>query len=205
MDGFTLTESIEVPASHGRALGVSPGERLRIIDVEGRQVGDLAAWRRGQPEEYLSPAHTVTRNWRITLRPGDILATNLRNDMFRVIADTVGYHDLIVPCCDPVAYLKRYGLAHHRSCTCNLEEALAAIGADCPVRGEMAFNLFMRNRIGPMGEMVYEEPTHGPGSHMELECLIEAVVALSACPQDQTPTNGWKCTPMRIERWTPLT
>lgn len=203
MERCILSESITVPASGGGALRLRVGERLRIIDIEGRQVGDLAAWRQGVPDECLSPAHTVTRNWRITLRPGDVLATNRRNDMFRVLADTVGYHDLIVPCCDPEAYLKRYGLANHRSCTCNLQEAVASIGETCAVRGEMAFNLFMKNRIGPGGEMVYEEPVHGPGSYMDLECLMDAVVALSACPQDQTPTNGWKCTPMTLERWTP--
>jgi uncharacterized protein YcgI (DUF1989 family) len=205
MDAFKLAQSVDVPASHGRALRVGRGERLRIIDVEGRQVGDLAAWRADDPSEYLSPSHTVTQNWRITLRPGDALATNRRNDMFRVVADTVGYHDMVVPCCDSEAYLRRYGLADHRSCKSNLEEALAAIGLDYPVRGELALNLFMKTRIGPGGEMVYEEPTHGPGSHIDLDCLMDVVIALSACPQDQTPTNGWKCTPMRLERWTPAT
>jgi uncharacterized protein YcgI (DUF1989 family) len=201
MDTLVLAEAVAVPASHGAAMRLRKGERLRIVDVEGRQVGDLAAWNADDPGEYFSPSHTVTQNWRVTLRPGDVLATNRRNDMFRVIADTVGYHDMIVPCCDPEAYLRRYGLPSHRSCKRNLEEALAGIGLDYPVRGELALNVFMRNRIGPEGEMVYEEPLHGPGSYIDLECLMDAVVALSACPQDQTPTNGWKCTPMRLERW----
>lgn len=205
MERFKLAEVVDVPACEGRAIRVRVGDRLRIVDVEGRQVGDFAAWSAVDPDEYFSPSHTVTQNWRITLRPGDALATNRRNDMFRVVADTVGYHDLIVPCCDPEAYLRRYALADHRSCTVNLGEALSAIGLAFPVRGEQALNLFMKTRIGPAGEMIYEEPSHGAGSHIDLDCLMEAVVALSACPQDQTPTNGWKCTPMRLERWIPAT
>ena len=30
---------------------------------------------------------------------------------------------------------------------------------------------------------------------------LYSVVALSACPQDQTPTNGWNCSKMKINIW----
>jgi uncharacterized protein YcgI (DUF1989 family) len=203
VNGFTLSETVVVPASHGRALRVQAGDRVRIIDLEGQQVGDLMAWRVDDPAEYLSPAHTVTYNWRITLRPGDVLSSNRREAMFKVVADTVGYHDLIVPCCDAEAYLNRYKLAHHRSCKSNLAEALAELGLAYEVHGERAVNVFMKTRIGPDGAMIYEQPTHPAGAHLDLDCLVDAVLALSACPQDQTPTNGWKCTPMSLERWTP--
>jgi uncharacterized protein YcgI (DUF1989 family) len=205
MNGFTLAETVIVPASHGRALRVRAGDRVRITDLEGKQVGDLMAWCVADPTEYLSPAHTVTYNWRIIPRVGDVLASNRREAMFRVVADTVGYHDLIVPCCDAEAYLNRYSLADHRSCKGNLEEALAELGLDYEVQGERAINVFMKTRIGPDGAMIYEEPTHPAGSRLELDCLVDAVLALSACPQDQTPTNGWKCTPLGLERWTPTT
>lgn len=205
MKGFNLAETAVAPASRGRALRAQAGDRVRITDLEGQQVGDLMAWSAADPTEYLSPAHTVTANWRIIPRVGDVLATNRRQAMFRVVADTVGYHDLIVPCCDAEAYLNRYGLAHHRSCKGNLEEALAELGLGYPVHGERAINVFMKTRIGPDGAMIYEEPTHPAGSHLDLDCLMDTVLALSACPQDQTPTNGWKCTPMSLERWTPAT
>jgi len=203
MIGYTLRESVFIPASHGGALRAGPGDRLRLVDLEGQQVGDLVAWRSGEPGEYFSPAHTVTQNWRITLRVGDVLASNRRNDMFRIVADSVGRHDLIVPCCDAEAYQRRYNVSDHRSCKANLQEAVAALGLDYPVEGERAINLFMHNRIGDAGEMIYEAPGHVAGSHIELECLMPVVVAVSACPQDLTPTNGWKCTPLLLERWTP--
>ena len=205
MHGFRLEESIFIPASHGRALRAAAGDRLRLVDLEGQQVGDLVAWRDGDPSEYFSPAHTVTQNWRITLRVGDTLATNRRADMFRMVADTVGRHDLIVPCCDAEAYLRRYNLSDHRSCKTNLEEAVAALGLDYPVAGERAVNIFMHNRLGEAGEMIYEAPGHGAGSFLELECLMDVVVAVSACPQDRSPTNGGTCTPLQLERWSPTT
>jgi len=203
--GFTLKESLLIPASHGGALRAGAGDHLRLVDLEGQQVGDLVAWRADDPSEYFSPSHTVTQNWRVTLRVGDVLATNRRNDMFRIVSDSVGRHDIVVPCCDPEAYLRRYGLTEHRSCKVNLEEAVAALGLDYPVAGERAINIFMHNRIGQAGEMIYEAPSHVAGSHIELDCLMGVVVAVSACPQDLTPTNGWKCTPMLLERWSPTT
>tara|TARA_Y100001968_G_C18760394_1_gene437448 strand:- start:339 stop:497 length:159 start_codon:yes stop_codon:yes gene_type:complete len=46
--------------------------------------------------------------------------------------------------------------------------------------------------------MVYEEPIHTPGSKIVLEVLLDSVIAISACPQDQTPTNGWNCSEMKL-------
>jgi uncharacterized protein YcgI (DUF1989 family) len=203
LDGFTLRAEYLAPPMRGVAFRVNAGECFQIIDVKGQQVGDLVAFNASDPEEYFSPSHTVTQNWRVALRVGDVLASNRRNNMMRIVADTVGYHDLIVPCCDPEAYLKRYGLKDHRSCKANMEEALAAIQIDWPVRGENAWNIFMKNEIQPDGKMVYLEPTHGPGSSITLDALMDMVIALSACPQDQTPTNGWNCTEMLVKVWKP--
>ena len=75
------------------------------------------------------------------------------------------------------------------------------IGEDCHLSGELAWNMFMKNKIGKDGEMIYEEPIHAPGSKIILEVLRDSVVALSACPQDQTPTNGWNCSKMKINIW----
>ena len=57
---------------------------------------------------------------------------------------------------------------------------------------------FMKNKIGSGGEMIYEEPSHKPSSKIVLEVLLDSLIALSACPQDQTPTNGWNCSEMKI-------
>lgn len=202
MPGFKLRQEVLAPAKHGCGFRAAKGERIQIVDVRGQQVADLIAFKADAPSEYFSPAHTVTHNWRVTLRMNDVLASNRRNSLMRVVEDTVGYHDIVVPCCDPEAYLKRYGLHDHRSCKVNLEEGMASIGLDWPVHGERAWNIFMKTRIEADGKMVYLEPTHGPGSYITLEVLEDLVCALSACPQDQTPTNGPECTEMLVYIWT---
>lgn len=204
MEGFDCIQELVVPASCGKALSVLAGDCLEIVDIEGKQVGDLMAWITGEEEEeYFSPAHTLTQNWSVRLPMGGVMATNKRRILFEVLEDTVGVHDFIVPCCDPEAYITRYGMHDHRSCLVNIKEALGEIEASFPVRAEMACNLFMNNRIEGDGTIVYEEPTHGPGSRLLLRCCLPATVALSACPQDQTPTNGWNCSPMLMKVWRP--
>jgi uncharacterized protein YcgI (DUF1989 family) len=204
MDGWAISEEYLAPPSHGVAFRARAGDRLEIVDVRGQQVGDLVAFRAEDAGEYLSPAHTVTQNWSVALRPGSVLASNRRNDLLRVLEDTVGYHDIVVPCCDAEAYLRRYGMRDHRSCKSNIEEAFRALGVDLPVRGETAWNIFMKTEIRADGAMVYLPPEHGPGSHIVLEVLADLIVGLSACPQDQTPTNGYDCTEMLARIWRPV-
>lgn len=200
---YACIQSVVVPGSHGKAVKVEAGDRLEIIDLEGKQVGDLMAWATDVEggTEYFSPAHTLTQNWSIALKPGSVLATNKRRVVFEILEDDVGVHDILVPCCDPEAYVTRYGLHDHRSCLANIQEALAEIGETVPARAEMAWNIFMANRIVEGGKIIYDEPTHGPGSKIILECKLPAIVALSSCPQDQTPTNGWNCSPMEMKVW----
>jgi uncharacterized protein len=202
--GFKLVETVLAPASHGCAFRVSKGDRLRIIDPKGQQVGDLMAFKTQQPEEYFSPAHTITQNWSINLTPGSVLASNKRNNLMKILEDTVGYHDILVPCCDPETYITRYGIYDHRSCLANIQEGLGSIGqGHWEAHGERAWNVFMKNRIDLDGKMVYLEPTHGPNSYITLEVHEDLTCALSACPQDQTPTNGPECTEMLVEVWAP--
>lgn len=204
ISGFKLKEEVVAPPSHGCAFRVAKGERFQIVDPKGQQVGDLVAFNANDPGEYFSPAHTITQNWSVALKVGDVLASNRRNNLMTILEDTVGYHDIVVPCCDPETYVTRYGIHDHRSCLVNMQEGLAGIGlSDWEVHGAQAWNVFMKNQIEPDGKMVYLEPTHPPNSYMTLEALEDLVVALSACPQDQTPTNGPECTEMLVRVWTP--
>jgi uncharacterized protein YcgI (DUF1989 family) len=202
--GFKLREEVIAPPMGGCAFRVMKGERFQIVDPKGQQVGDLVAFNADDPKEYFSPAHTITQNWSIDLKAGNVLASNRRNNLMKILEDSVGYHDIVVPCCDPETYITRYGIHDHRSCLRNLIEGLESIGlGDWEVHGAQAWNIFMKNRIEPDGKMVYLEPTHGPNSFITLEALENLVVALSACPQDQTPTNGPECTEMLVRIWEP--
>ena len=87
MDGYKLKEDLLVPASYGNATVVEEGQCIEIVDVEGKQVGDFMAWVRDRQDEWFSPAHTVTQNWRVKLNVGDLLVTNRRRDIFKLLND----------------------------------------------------------------------------------------------------------------------
>jgi uncharacterized protein len=201
--GYRLRAEVLVPAGQARALRVARGELLQLVDVQGQQVADLMAWRLAEPTEPLSPAHTVSCLARLVPREGQELFSSRRRPLLRLRRDTVGRHDLLVPCCDPERYQRDFGLQDHPSCLESIRAALLDAGERWTPRGELAWNVFMHNTITPDGEVVTEAPGHGPGDHVELEALDDLGVVASSCPQDLTPCNGWKITPVAFRVYAP--
>jgi hypothetical protein len=193
-----IVSEIVVPAREGRGVILRAGQLLNIIDLEGHQVGDLVAWRRGDVREYMSPAHTVSCNASIRLSAGSQLFTNRRNPIFTIVRDDVGKHDIVVPCCDPERYSRDFGQHDHPSCLRNLEQARDLLGESFDIRGEQAWNVFMHNRVTPEGKVVTDPAAHPAGATITLRAEMDAVALLSACPQDLTPCNDFNPTPMKL-------
>jgi uncharacterized protein YcgI (DUF1989 family) len=193
-----IVSEIVVPAREGRGVILRAGQLLDIIDLEGHQVGDLVAWRRGDVREYMSPAHTVSCNASIRLSAGSQLFTNRRNPIFTIVRDDVGKHDIVVPCCDPERYSRDFGQHDHPSCLRNLEQARDLLGESFDIRGEQAWNVFMHNRVTPEGKVVTDPAAHPAGATITLRAEMDAVALLSACPQDLTPCNDFNPTPMKL-------
>lgn len=198
--GAEMVEEIVVPAREARVAKVEKGQILQIVDLEGQQVGDLMAFRTDDPDDYLSPAHTLSCLVKLVPEVGDQLFSNHRNPLLEILRDDVGNHDLIVPCCDPERYARDYGDTEHRSCLGSIREALEASDIAWPAPGESAWNVFMNNRHED-GKIVTHEPEHGAGSSIDLEVLEDLTVVLSACPQDLSPCNAFNPTPMAIRIW----
>jgi uncharacterized protein YcgI (DUF1989 family) len=193
----TVSE-IVVPAREGRGVILRAGQLLDVIDLEGHQVGDLVAWRRGDVSEYMSPAYTVSCNASIRLDAGSQLFTNRRNPIFTILRDDVGKHDIVVPCCDPERYSRDFGEHDHSSCLRNLEQARDLLGESFDIRGEQAWNVFMHNRVTPEGKVVTDPAAHPAGATITLRAEMDVVALLSACPQDLTPCNDFNPTPMKL-------
>ena len=122
-----LVTDVEVPAREARVVEVKRGQVLQIVDLEGQQVGDLMAYRPSDPDEYLSPAHTLSCLVKLMPEVGDELFSNLRTPLLRITRDDVGTHDMIVPCCDQQRYARDYDQPDHPSCLGSLETALARL------------------------------------------------------------------------------
>src|ERR1700688_3051581 len=112
-----------IPGGHGRAFPVSQGQFLEIIDTEGQQVADFVAFAAQDRREWASTTHTRSSTLRLSLKVGDVLESNWRRPMFRIVRDDVGSHDVITSMCDERRYQIDYGVEGHRSCRTNLTEA----------------------------------------------------------------------------------
>lgn len=187
-----------VPARKGRGVYLKKGQLIDIVDVEGHQVGDLIAWFRDDPSEYLSPTHTVSCNASIMLATGSQLFSNHRNPVFTILHDDVEKHDIIVPCCDHERFKRDYNLDDHDHCLANLEHARDLLGEDVELRGETAWNVFMHNRVTEDGQVVTDPAAHEAGATITLLAHEDLVVLLSACPQDLTPCNDFNPTSMMM-------
>jgi len=198
-----IIETIEIAARHGAAVEVKRGQVVRVIDVDGAQVGDLVCFNRHDLGECYSPQNTVLFNRTVYPKVGALLVSNRGRPMMRLVADTVGVHDLICGSCSDEYYRNR--LDHHephRSCRGNLAEAVAPWGV-APRDIPFSFNVFMRWPVQPDGAVVPMAAPSGADDYADFLAEMDVVVANSACPSDITPTNAHHPTPMRLVVYEP--
>ena len=185
-----------IPAGHGRAFPVPNGALLEIVDVEGQQVADFISVIENDPKEWLSATHSRSTFLRLNLKVGDRLQTNWRRDIYEVVSDDVGMHDLITSMCDARRYRIDYGVENHRSCRSNFTEALA------PWRYEEwqipdVINIFQNAPIHADRTFGNEIPTSKAGDKIVLRAMVDGIVAgISACPQDLNACNGFHPSPI---------
>jgi uncharacterized protein YcgI (DUF1989 family) len=185
-----------IPAGHGRAFPVPNGALLEIVDVEGQQVADFISIIENDPKEWLSATHSRSTFLRLNLKVGDRLQTNWRRDIYEVVSDDVGMHDLITSMCDARRYRIDYGVDNHRSCRSNFTEALA------PWRYEEwqvpdVINIFQNAPIHADRTFGNEIPTSKAGDKIVLRAMVDGIVAaISACPQDLNACNGFHPSPI---------
>jgi len=187
-----------VPAREARWVSVAAGQILEVVDLEGRQVGDLMAYMAGKPAHYFSPAHTCSCLTKLAPEVGDEWYSNHRVPMLRVLRDDVGHHDFVVPCCDRERYERDYKQPDHGSCLESLMEARGELASAFDPGGELAANVFMNNVLTDEHRIETHTPTHGAGATLELLVLADLVVGLSACPQDLTVCNDFNPTSMAL-------
>ena len=180
-----------VPAGHGRAFRVPKGALLEIVDVEGQQVADFISINELDRTEWLSATHTRSQTLRLNLKIGDRLQTNWRHEMYEVVSDDVGIHDLITSMCDSRRYRIDYGVENHRSCRSNFLEALQQWNYE-EWQIPDVINIFQNAPIHADRTFGNEIPTSKAGDKFVLRALMDGIVAaISACPQDLNPCNGF--------------
>jgi uncharacterized protein YcgI (DUF1989 family) len=186
-----------VPPNSGAAFEVARGQRLRVAATT---IVDFVAFNRHDLRERFDQARTKTYNSKIWISAGDVLMTKSNNPLLRIVADTYagqGTHDLQKGMCSG----RRFQLAAREGrvaeyynrpiaaeslpdhgCWENLSGALAPYGIP-PEDVPSPFNLFQTLAIDfTTGRMANTSIRPRPGTHVDFVAEMDALVAVSACP-----------------------
>ncbi|WP_431933872.1 DUF1989 domain-containing protein [Nonomuraea jabiensis] len=188
-----------VPATEARAVKVRTGQRVRVTDLEGGQVGDVFAFAADDANEHLSASHTRAATSRLFPAIGEQFVTDRRRPILTLVEDTSpGRHDMLIAACDPARYRALGVSGFHASCADNLAKSMAGLGLAMPVIPQPV-NVFMRIPVADDGRLSWLSSISRPNDAITLEAAMDCVFVVSACPQDLVGINGHKPTPLAID------
>ncbi|MEV4125270.1 urea carboxylase-associated family protein [Nocardia sp. NPDC049707] len=205
MTALSYPEPVTIPARQARSVTLHAGERLRIIDIDGGQVGDVFAYNAHDITEHHSAAHTRTHTSRLFPALGESFVTNRRRPILTYLADTSpGMHDMLIAACDPQRYAA-YGDPTHRNCADNLRQTMAELGHPGLPCIPQPINIFMRIPVAADESLSWLAAATAPGDAITVRAEMDCIVVVSACPQDHNPINGAGPTPLAMTILPPTT
>jgi uncharacterized protein YcgI (DUF1989 family) len=191
--------SLLVAPQSGQAVAVSRGELVRVVDVDGHQVGDMWAADAADPSCWLSPGHTRDRRERLFPRVGEQFTDSRGAPILELATDTSpGVHDMLFPPCDRWMYESR-GLPGHPNCHDNFLAAVSGAGISPPSAVPDPVNLFQNSVPQPDGSLQVGVAASRAGDAVSFLALRDIVLVLTACSVDYWPLNNGRCTPLQIQ------
>jgi urea carboxylase-associated protein 1 len=184
----------------GRVL--EKGERLCLVDLEGRQAVDFLCYNADNPAERYNAADTMKIGGKLWLGKGSKIYSDMGNVLFTVVDDTVGFHDTVGGCCSAESNRVRYGVWPTPNCRDNFLVILSKFGLG---KKDIVANInfFMYVPVGRRGEFAIKEGKSKPGDRVEIEARMRVLAVLSNCPQKYNPASGGNPTPIRVVVWRP--
>ena len=186
-----------IPAAGGAGLHLKRGERLRIIDPQGGQSGDLVAFSQ-DGRQRLSNGRTFDYNGKIYLSTDDVLWSDRSEPMLTIVADDVGRHDFLYSPCSLEMYRIQYAATgYHANCHDNLCAELRKMSI-VPEPLPTAFNFFMNVEVQPDGRLVFAPPRSRAGGSLVVRAEMDLALAMSSCPAS-TCNGGAPPRPLAFE------
>ncbi len=191
-------EIIHIPPASGVAFTLESGQRLRITDVQGQQVGDLVCFSADDPGLRFSAGRTRTINNKLRISVGDLLYSHSCEVMMRIVGDTCRVHDLLYPPCCRWVYEHKYGKPEKTGCLEHLAGALSPYGLS---QREIPdpFNVFMCTEVGDSSQLIIHEPLSRAGDYIDLRAEMDLLVGISACAAEEGPCNAGRLKPLQAE------
>jgi len=183
---------------------LSPGQILRIVDLEGNQAVDTLFYNAEDETERYSAVDTVREQGNLYLSAGTRLLSTEGRVLCTIVADTCGRHDTLGGACAAESNQVRYALEKRfmHSCRDTFLLTIATQTRHLSKRDLAAnVNFFMNVPVTPEGKLTFEDGLSAPGRYVELRAEMPVRVLISNCPQLNNPCNGYDPTPIRLLIW----
>ena len=196
---FAQTSAVVVDAGGSWGGRIAKGERVRLIDLEGRQAVDFLCYNAADVRDRYNAANTMKMGESIYINAGTTLYGEDATPLMKVVVSTCRDHDTIGGCCSVEMNQLRYG-RRTPACRANFIHELAKFGM-----GEEDIvanvNFFMSVPVARDGRMAISDSPSKAGDHVDVEALTDVLVVISNCPQRYNPAAGYNPTPVRVETY----
>lgn len=211
--------SVTVAPRDAAAIVVPAGNFLRILSVDGPQVGDLNLFNAHDlSERFYSGKTRALHGTHVTT--GDRLWSSFPTlrPMATITHDTLGWygidafggsvHDVIGTRCDPYTGRLLSGHDYHNCCHSNLTRALADHSglplAEAETHVHDVLNVFMCTGFTrDTGQYFMKASPVRPGDYIELFAEIDLLAVLSACPggdcSAEHSSDAAACYPLQMQ------
>lgn len=186
-----VINEVLVPASDGRTIEVSKGQILRVVDIEGEQVGDMIVLNlHNTKERYCA---WLSQQLQGNLLQFPILYSNppFMRAMLTIVEDKVRVHWAGASMCNRLL-MEKLGGKGRFGCYEILARTLYPHGVE-PHEVPDVFNVFMRMHIFEDGRRENGFPAGKKGDYTDFLANIDCLIGMSACPLDLGRTNNFKC------------
>jgi uncharacterized protein YcgI (DUF1989 family) len=181
---------------------IEAGQRVRVTQPEGEQVGDFISFNRDDTREMLSmhSSRAINLCWRLTAP--HTLFTNLSRPMWKIEEDLTAENYCGGGYCSEHLNIARSGEPGRGApnCQSNLEAALRGYGMDrWSFNIDICFNIFMTVAYDADGVWEIRVPKGKPGDYLQMQALMPQIVAISNCPVLFNACNNYRLKPLTVE------
>jgi hypothetical protein len=210
---WKVVQDFVVPKCSGKTVRVDEGQRLRVIEHEGKQVLDLTFLNAHNYKEQFAAEFSAVMNSLQGLG-GYYRLRKLyskppyENVMVSVAEDKIGDggrggeragHFLLCHCSKRL--VEHLGAPPGtRTCSDNFADAFAEIGLEqTDVYDESIFNVWMQSWLEEDGSVNFAPPLAETGDHMDFLAEMDVVAVLSVCPDESSPCNDFVAKALRFQ------
>jgi hypothetical protein len=186
------------------AKDLSPGARLRLVDLAGDACVSMLVFNAENPVERLNVADTIKVQWNGYLQPGRLLLSDMGRVLMSIETDDAQTHDAFCGPSNEVANARKYGnganWGPHPSARDRLLLGAAKFGL---LRKDVhpGINWFKGVRIAADGATQLQVGPHAAGRSVQLRAEMPVIIVLANCPHVLDARTRYTVTPVRASAW----